>query len=156
MKIKEMIFMILALVVFFVIVLLFWLSVTLGDIKGDVAQSSRDRNIMLVARLADSPELSCGLSNCIDTDKLIVFMGRPHYLGFWDVNGLIVEKLDSANNTVECTLGNYPRCNTFTIKKPLNNTIPDSSIVSLCRKEIKNDISYEKCDMGRIKVWSKI
>ena len=71
MKIKEMIFMILALVVFFAIVLMFWLSITLGDLKGDVAQSSRDRNILLLSRLADSPELSCGASNCVDTDKLL-------------------------------------------------------------------------------------
>ena len=110
---------------------------------------------MLVARLADSPELSCGLSNCIDTDKLIVFIGRTHYVGFWDVQGLVVEKLTAENKTVECTIGNYPRCSSFTIKKPLNNTLPDSSIVSLCRKETKNNIMYEQCDIGKIMVWSK-
>ena len=148
--------MIIGLVVFFSIVLMFYLTISLSGLKGNVLQSSRDRSIMLVAMLADSPELSCGKSKCVDTDKLIVLLNRPAYNNFWDVNGLVVEKVNKDNRTIECSLGNYPNCNTFTIKKPLNNTIPDSSIVSLCMKDTKNGYVYDKCEIGKITVWSKI
>jgi len=157
MKINEMIIMILAIFIFFVIVLLFWLSISTSGIKASVAQSSRDQAIMLVARLADSPEFGCGgiASSCIDTDKLIVLMNHPVYKNFWNVDGLIVEKVTNTNSSVECSIGNYPRCTIFTIKKPLNDTIPDSSIVSLCRKEIKKDGNYDKCEIGKITVWTE-
>jgi hypothetical protein len=157
MKINEMIFMVLALVLFFVIALLFYLSIIFVNIKSGVQQSSRDRNIMLVSRLADSPEFGCGASkaNCIDTDKLIVLMSRQAYAGFWVVDGLVVEKISQNEQAKECSIGNYPNCNVFTIVKQKNNTIGDSSIVSLCRIETKNSYVYDKCEIGKISVWSK-
>lgn len=156
MKIKEMLFMILALAVFFVIALLFYLSVSLSGLRGDVQQSSRDKAIMLVSMLADAPEFNCGKSKCVDMDKLIVIVNHPLYRTFWDVQGLVIEKVDKDNRTIECNIGNYPNCNVFTIKKPLANTIGDSSIVSLCMKDSKNGYLYDKCYIGRITVWSKI
>lgn len=156
MKINEMIFMIIALVIFFAIVLMFYLSISLSGLKDSVTQSSRDKSIMLVSQLADSPELSCGKSKCIDADKLLIIANHPLYRAFWDVSGLVVEKITNDNKTVECNLGNYPKCNTIILKRPLNNTIPDSSIVSLCMKDSKNGYLYDKCEMARIMVWSKI
>ena len=157
MKINEMIFMIIGLVIFFAIVFMFWLSFSLSGLKQDVSQSSRDRAIMLIARIADSPEFNCvdKQGACIDEDKLAALLNYPSFKSFWMVDGLVVERLTKDNRSIECNAGNYPNCNIYSLKKAGVNTLPDSSIVNLCRIETKNGYSYEKCDIGRITAWTK-
>lgn len=159
MKINEMIFMIIALVIFFAIVFMFWLSVSLSGLKGDVSQSNRDKAIMLVVRIADSPELNCVAKQgaCIDEDKLAALINYPIFKTLWAVDGLVIERItnETLNKTIACSSTSYPRCTTYTIKKPMNNTLPDSSIINLCRVETKNGYNYDKCEMGRITVWTK-
>jgi hypothetical protein len=159
MKVNEMIFMILGLVIFFAIVLMFWLSVSLSGLKGDVAQSSRNRAITLVSGIADSPEFNCvgKMGACVDEDKLAALVNYPIFKSFWMVDGLVIERISStsSNKTIECSPSNYPRCNTYTLKKAMNNTLPDSSIINLCRVENANGYIYDRCEMGRITVWTK-
>ena len=159
MQIQEMSFMIIALAVFFILVLLFYLAFSLSGLKKTVEAGTRQGAILLVSQLAGSPEFSCpdGGSQCVDTDKIISLMNHPEYARFWDVAGLRIERVyPFENRTIECNEGNYPRCTTFTIiSKKTENVIEDASYVSLCREEYKNGYSYTECELGKIIVASE-
>ena len=155
-KIKEMIFMLIFITIFFAIVFLFYISLSSSGIKESYYQNMKTGALLLVTRLADSPELGCGKSLCIDTDKLVVLKEHQVFSSFWTIDGLVIKKLypESGNRTIECNVGNYPNCNSYTIKKPLNNTMPDESFASLCRVESKDGFSYQKCELGKILVYT--
>jgi hypothetical protein len=158
-KIKEMIFMLIFITIFFVIVLLFYLAISSQGLKNSVYQSTKEGAILLVERLADSPELSCGQSLCVDTDKLVILKQQAVYANFWDIDGLVIKKLYpqgvEGNTTRECNSGTYPNCNTYTIKTPANYSAPDETYVSLCRADTKEGYGYQKCELGKIIVYTK-
>jgi len=157
-KIQEMAFMIIAVVVFFVLVLLFFLVINLSGMKDSAFSSSREGAILLLSRLAGSPEFACSDSraNCVDADKLLALKNHPEYASFWGVDGLRFEKLlVDINEVGECGLGNYPFCSMFTIIPNKSNSISDSTFVSLCRKEKAGSGVYDKCELGQIVVWTQ-
>lgn len=153
-KIQEMIFMIIAVAIFFILVLLFYLAVSLGGIKKTAEAGSRSSSILLVSALAGSSEFNCphSVGSCVDTDKIINLMNHPEYAAFWGVAGLRVERVyPIMSPPVLCNSVNYPSCSVFTIvpSKSLD-VIRDESYVSLCRRELKNDYPYIQCDLGKI------
>jgi hypothetical protein len=156
MNLKEMSFMIVALAIFFTLVLLFYLTISLSGLKKEVETGKRTGSILLVAKLAGSPEFACASSNslCVDVDKIVVLLNHPDYARFWgnDVAGLRIEKIyPKINGTIECNMINYDRCTTFTIKAlTTSNVIEDSSWVSLCRREYENTYNYPHCELGKI------
>ena len=160
-KIKEMIFMLIFITIFFIIVLLFYLAISGQNLNQKVYETSKTGAILLVTRLADSPELGCGggESLCIDSDKLLVLKEHAQYQTFWSVDGLVIKKLyplgSEGNVTKECNSGTYPNCNTYTIKKPSNNSAPDETYASLCRADSKEGYGYKKCEIGKIIVYTK-
>lgn len=162
MALKEMSFMIIALAIFFSLVLLFYLVTSLSGLKKDVEVGKRESSITLVAKLAGSPEFTCakGGSLCVDVEKLVALTNHQDYSRFWgnDLVGLRVEKVyPQANTTIKCTSGNYDRCTTFIIKqKTTSNVIEDSSYVSLCRREFKNGEGYYQCDLGKIIISTEV
>ena len=158
--IQEMSFMIIALAIFFILVLLFYIAISYSGLKKTVEMGSRDSAILLIASLSGSPEFACAdnsIDLCVDTDKLMAVMISPAYKNFWNVDGLRIEKVYPKDaKTVLCEFGNYPNCNTFMIiKNKTSSIIEDSSFVSLCRKEFKNGYNYNKCELGKIRVTSK-
>lgn len=158
MKVQEMLFMLLFLFVFFIIVFLFYLRFSLGSINKDYYISSREEAIELVSRIADSPELSCGHSRllCVDGDKLIALINHDRYKSFWSINGLVVTKIYPYNNqTIKCSLANYPNCNTYVIKEPNGSYVSDSSYVTLCHKEYQDSYTYNKCELGKITAYTE-
>lgn len=155
-KIQEMSFMIIGIFIFFTLVLLFYLSFSLTNLRQNVEVSSRSKNVLLLSSLAGTPEFSCPSTEtvCIDEDKLLALKNHPIYASFWDVNGLVIERtFPEMNSTTECTLSNYPNCNKFTLVIPKNQSVADSTFVSLCRRE-KNTYTYQRCELGKILVWS--
>ena len=77
-KIQQMAFMLLAVTLFFVLVGLFVLVFILGGIS-ESAESDCERNaLMLVTKLANSPEFFCGdafgnrMATCVDMDKVMI------------------------------------------------------------------------------------
>lgn len=161
MSLKEMSFMVVALAIFFSLILLFYVTISFGGLKQDVEKGKREGSILLAAKLAGSPEFACatGGSLCIDIDKIIVLTGHKDYARFWgnDVAGIRIEKVyPSENRAIECNIANYDKCTTFTIKsKTTPNVIEDSSFASLCRREYKNSYSYQQCDLGKIIISSE-
>jgi hypothetical protein len=159
MKIQQMAFMLIAVTVFFVVAGMFILMIRFSSLK-DTAELLEEKNaLLLVSKIADSPEFACGnafgsaRSNCIDTDKVIALTGRLNdYSRFWGVDGIEIMKIypNDLETGRECTIENYPECGKITITDSKKGT-GVSNFVSLCRKEKEQDsLIYDKCELGRI------
>ena len=153
-KIQQMAFMLIGVTLFLVMAGLFILVIRFSSLK-DSAELLEERNaLLLVSKIADSPEISCGNAfgsargNCIDTDKVMALKGRlGEYRGFWGVDGIEIRKISSVTGA-ECSLENYPDCGKITIIASSGGT-GVANFVSLCRKEF-NEERYDKCELGRM------
>lgn len=156
MKIQEMAFVLIAIMVFFSLVVLFYFSIRLASMKENV-QTEREQGAKELARkLADIPEFSwAGCSECIDADKVLAIKDRNSYKNFWDVDYLMVEKVYPERANIECTPANYPDCKTITlVNKTKDIGIPVSAFVSICSYENSKG-GYNKCELGKIHVSAK-
>jgi len=150
-KIQEMSFMLLALVLFFIIAGLFYVMLSTTNLRTEYLRLQREGAITLVARIADTPELSCGKSLCVDFDKALVLKKRGAYDDFWrGVESLEIRKIyPYISQDIECNAGNIDTCSILTIKEAeTTDIIKDESYVVLCRKEADGDRVYDKCEIG--------
>lgn len=150
-KIQEMAFMLMAVVILFIIAGLFFMVVKYREIYRTSGEFEKEKAVSTIAKLADTAEFTCGEPLCIDTDKLIVMKNRIAYNGFWPVTSLSVVKIFPKQDNVECTEKNYPNCTIFRIydkKTASQETV--STFVSLCRKETENNYWYDKCELGKL------
>lgn len=156
-RIQEMSFMLLAVFLFFVLVGLFALSIVYTNINEEATRIAEDRTLSSLTSLADSPEFSCvaSKSNCVDGDKLIGLINKTVYQNFFPYSSLKVIKISgfgkSENELVKCNFANYPECELFVIyDKNVTNERAISSFVALCRKELENAYTYDKCEIAKI------
>lgn len=152
MKIQQMAFVLVAIIIFFAMVSLFYFSIRVADIQKGAVSLKEDEAKELVRKLSSTPEFSwtaTDCASCIDLDKTILLKNRNTYSGFWNLDYLAIEKVYPAGQG-ECTRLSYPNCNTITI---LNKTStygsPAWAYVALCRHEIAKS-AYVKCELGRI------
>jgi len=155
MKIQEMSFMLLGLVLFFVIAGLFFLVISNAGLKGRAQSASEVKATTTISSLASSPEIGCaGKTLCVDTDKVLALKDRPSFNNFWNVKGgLIIRKTyPTLEGEIECNIGNYDNCNQFTLKEIEQGQGYSgiSSFVVLCRKEAIDNYNYDKCELGEI------
>lgn len=157
-KIQQMAFMLMAITLFFVLVGMFVLVFGFSNLK-QRAQILEDTNAMLlVTKLANSPEFSCGDAfaskvNCVDADKVMVLkdnVGR--YGNFWGVGSIEIRKIYPDKGNVLCTLQNYDSCGVIEVFKGAGQGIlpATSNFVSLCKKQSENSMLYEKCELARL------
>lgn len=155
-KIQEMAFMLMAVVLFFILAFLFFVTIKYRQMYKEAGLIEQEKTLSTVAKLSDTAEFTCGKTLCIDTDKLIVMKDRKAYDGFWPwpLTSISVVRIFPTQNQsfVECNKNNYPECNLFKVydKKSYENIETVSTFVSLCRKEMKNNYVYEKCELGKI------
>lgn len=156
MKIQQMVFMLLAVTLFFVLVGLFVLKVQFSGLKESAAALDEKNAMLLSTKLANSPEFSCGeafgesKSNCIDTDKLMALKQNINkYSGFWGIDNIEVVKIFPVSNNLECTSENYPECNAIKLSEK-NISSEFSNFVALCRKENIDGNIRNKCEIGKI------
>ena len=156
MKIQQMSFMLLAVVLFFVIVGLFYLSIRVQGVKESAEDLQKQAAVSIAGELANSPEFTCGKPFlCVDADKLIVMLNRPEYAGFWPVDGIKVVRVFPLKNMTECNKNNYPECDVFSVVDTgKSNIVYFSTFVSVCRKDEKNGFAYDKCELGRLMIGS--
>lgn len=150
MKIQEMAFVLVAIMIFFAIVAIIFFKVGISGLQNSVESQRAEQANELVQRLASTPEFAftaANCQNCIDMDKVILLKDRNDYKSFWSLDFLQIQVL-YPKKTGECNTYNYPDCGTITI---VNNSrgIPQSAYVSLCRIEFEQG-NYVKCDLGRI------
>ena len=158
-KIQQMAFMLIAVVLFFALVGIFALAFRLSEIK-DTANLLEEKNAMLlVSRLANSPEFTCGeafggkRTNCIDFDKIIILKTEiPEYKNFWGVSNIEIRKIIGINNEVLCSLTNYPDCNVIKLIENSSSGYDYSNFVSLCWKERNDETGdvYDKCEIAKL------
>lgn len=161
MKIQQMAFMLIAVTLFFVLVGMFVLIFSFSGLKESAVKLEEKSNMLLVTKLANSPEFSCGNTfgtgkiSCIDLDKVMALKKvSGEYIGFWgDVDNIEIREVypdDSSINEIECTVGNYPNCNLIKLydKEISGNYI--WNFVSLCRKADYSGSFDDNCKIGKI------
>jgi len=158
-KIQEMSFMLLGLILFFVLAGVFFVILSNTGIKQTASRLSEAGAIATVSTLAGSPEFEadCGTGLCIDMDKLIVLKSIDGFDNYWNIDGLVIRKVYPYDDSgeIECNTGNYKNCNKITLVTPGSSYVEasGSSYVSLCRKEEKGDYIYDKCDIAIISAY---
>jgi len=159
MKIQQMAFMLVAVILFFALAGMFVFSFKFANLK-EMATELESKNAMLLAtKIANSPEFACGDSfgtrkvNCVDGDKVMMLKeGIEKYEGFWSVENIEVRKIYPAGSNIECNLGNYPNCDYIRVYAKEVSGYSHSNFVTLCRKEVFEGETYDKCDLARILV----
>lgn len=150
--------MILVVTIFFVMVGLFVLMTSLSGLKQKAAVLQADNARLLVSKIANSPEFSCGnsfgtgMGLCVDAAKLMGVEENIKKYGngaFWGVQGLEVVNVYPPNKGVECTSANFPNCDTITLV-PNNNGTGVSNFVSLCWKASDSGVLYDKCTLADV------
>ena len=159
-KIQQMAFMLIAVTLFFVIAGLFVLKIKLSDLSGSADALEEKNALLLVTKLANSPEFSCGegfgnaKTNCIDSDKVMMLKKRiQNYERFWGVENIEIRKIYPSYAEKECTLQNYPDCNVIKIREG-SISAEHSNFVSLCRKEFSeaDKMVENKCELAKLMV----
>lgn len=127
----------------------------------DSASLLEEKNaLLLVSKLANSPEFSCGdsygngITDCIDADKAIMLKeDSEKYKDFWGVSDIKIRKLyPKMQGDVSCTLENYPNCNIIELRQGRVSGDYVSNFVSLCRKQAREDYYSDKCEIGLLMV----
>jgi hypothetical protein len=146
-----MIFMLIAVTLFFILAGLFFLSFQLSGIRSQFLDIQEQNAKQLVSKLANTPELTCGRPNCIDYDRALLLKDKLEYRRFWQVDSIEVIRLyPILDNDIECNKGSYPNCNKLTIfENTGKDLIPrQSNFVQLCRKDSYEGDFYERCELG--------
>ncbi len=157
MKMQQMIFMLIAVTLFFVLVGMFFILIVFSGAKESAALLEERNALLLVSKLANSPEFSCGEAfgsvkiNCIDSDKVISLKSNINrYSGFWGVDGIKIKKIYPEEGEV-CTSENYPNCGEINLLT--NGGTGVSNFVALCRKENIEEQIHDKCELAKIIVY---
>ncbi len=151
-----MAFMLMAVTLFFILVGIFVLVIRFSGLKEASKTLEQENAMLLVSKLANSPEFSCGnafgaLSNCIDADKVMALSTKEEYGGFFGVAKIEVRKIYPDNGNTVCSEENYEICGVIQVLNRNVNTLPSSSsFVSLCRKEVQNEMIYDKCEIAKL------
>lgn len=157
-KIQQMSFMLIAVFIFFVLVGLFALSFTFSGLKRSAAALQEKNALLLVTKLANSPEFACGeafgtfgQSNCIDNDKVMVLKDSiSKYSDFWGVDNIIIRK---SQGTLACNRGNYVDCDYIDLFSKGAIGYPVENFVILCKKEATESNVYDKCEIAKLEVY---
>ena len=159
MKIQQMAFMLIAVTLFFMLVGIFVLVIRFSGLKQASVILEEENSMLLVTKLANSPEFSCGSSfgsnkvSCIDADKIMILKEHiSRYSGFWGVAEIEIRKV-YPDSDVECDLENYPDCGIIKVySKDVNKLPASSNFVALCWKESSDSGIYGKCELARLMV----
>jgi hypothetical protein len=157
-KIQQMIFMLIAVTLFFILVLMFFLVIKFSGLKENAQELEEKNALLLVSKLANSPEFSCEESfgknkiNCVDADKIIMLKENiEKYNDFWGVKNIEIRKIYPNNLPKKvCSILNYPFCNLIRIRPNTIGGFDYSSFVTLCRKENFNGEIYNKCEIAKM------
>ena len=151
-KIQQMVFIIIAIIILFGIVSVFFISVKFSSLRSDVEDLRKEAVLTQVRKMTGAPEfnwiMSDDCSSCVDLDKIFLLKDRNSYKGFWnDVSLLKVSRVYPLYDIGECTTQNYPRCNTVTLVNK-GDFEAYESFVSLCRFD--DTLKQTKCELGKV------
>lgn len=150
-KIQQMAFMLVALVVFFAMVGIIYVIFSVSSLR-QTAQELRDKEaVELVKKLASSPELAftseSDCSSCIDFEKALMLKDLNNYKNFWNLGYLKIERVSPDENDEECNKFNFPHCKSVTIIESVNAK-PKTAFVALARWD--PDLKRYRRELGKI------
>ena len=155
-KIQQMAFMLIAVTVLFVLVGMFALVFKTAGLKGSADELNEKNAQLLVSKLANSPEFSCGdvydygEANCVDGDKVMALkQSGIVYEDFWGVSNIEIRKIMSEGSLV-CTGSNYPNCDILRVKEGKIVGAYSSNFVVLCNKDDFEGDVVDKCEVARL------
>lgn len=161
-KIQQTAFMLIAVTLFFVLVGLFVLVFALSGIQESANELKEKNALLLVTKLANSPEFSCEESfgrnkiNCVDADKAMVLReNAKDYEDFWGpgVTGIEIRKIYPKEKEKLCSMENYPDCNAIRVLSENITGFGMDNFVSLCRKAYDDEGAYDKCEVAKLMVY---
>ena len=159
MKIQQMAFMLVAVFIFFIMVGLFFLNITLRDVGSDAANLERESAIESIETIANMPELNCDSkkSLCLDKDKLKILSqsNKSSYNEFWPVASIEVFTVyPKVQNLIDCPGLN---CNYYNIHESnQEESNKFGTYVSICEKVRENGFVYDRCEIGKLVVGVRI
>jgi len=151
-KIQQMAFVLVAIVVLMAFVFLFYITVNSRNITNS-AQVLYDEEAKEIAKkIASYPELvwSEDCKNCIDFDKALALKNTGLYKKFWELDYLEIEIIYPEKKG-ECNNSNYNDCKILSLIKNENFGSVIDSFVSVCSWDGQKG-GYQKCELGKIKI----
>ena len=112
-RIQEMVFMLVAVIFFFMLAGLFAFSIIYSNLQDRATNLLELKTISAISNLANTPEFSCvgSKTNCVDSDKIVALSENKDYRGFWPFTNLRIIKLSAFEKNEEemeeCNLFNY-------------------------------------------------
>lgn len=152
MKIQEMAFVLVAVMIFFGLVVLFYLTIRISTLRESAASLQAEEAAAMAKKLAGTPEFAwttSDCSHCIDLDKAMALKNMTSYKELWGLDYLKIERIYPSLKG-ECEPGNYPNCQSITIIEKAAFGAPASAFVALCRNEFESGERYDKCEIGKI------
>ena len=167
-KVKQMVFMLIAVTMLFTMIGLFVITLRANSLKNSASGLEEENARLLIAKLANSPEFSCGeafgsSSNCVDFDKVMALKNNSErYEDLWGVSQIelrIIHSFEGYSGTEkECEYdfqtreGNYPDCNYVRIMNVSSMGNDFSSYVSVCKRKIINaeGDAQTVCNLGKL------
>ena len=162
MKIQQTSFVLIAVVLLIILTGIFFLSFKLSSIKGVANEIQERESLLLVSKLANSPEFSCEESfgnkaNCIDIDKVMALKEQINiYSNFWGVDNIEIRVIYPEMPKTPCTTLNYPECNILELINKDPSGVDSSNYVTLCRKEKNDEQIRDKCEIGLLSLRYKL
>jgi hypothetical protein len=163
MKIQQMSFMLIAVFLFFALVGMMVLTVSMNKRYTEALLLEEKNAVLLASKIANSPEFSCGgaygteKTDCIDLDKVMVLKDEDrikNYKDFWGVSDIEIKKIyPEPKIVIECTKENYPACNLIKVTNSGSEEgVARQNFVALCRKEKYKEEIVNKCELGIIMI----
>jgi hypothetical protein len=151
MKIQQMAFVLVAMMIFFALVALVFAGIYFGSLQRGVDDLREQEAKEAARKISGTPEFAWttdgGCAGCIDMDKAFMLKSKTSYSGFWrGITYLQVTKLYPSGEG-ECTAQTYPDCGSITIVDEGGNMITHSSFVALCRF---SEDERRKCELGKV------
>jgi hypothetical protein len=159
MKIQQMAFMLIAVFLFFALAGMIIITIKFSGLKQTATDLAEKNAALLVTKLANSPEFSCGASfgtkktDCVDEDKVMALKDNINkYTGFWGISNIEIRRIYPENKNITCNLTNYPNCDIIKLIDKPTTGLGKSNFVALCRKERSQDGATTKCEIAKITV----
>ena len=149
-KIQQMAFVLVAMMIFFSMVALIYISFRIKSLETTALSSKEDIARELAKKIVSSAEFAFtaeDCSSCLDLDKALIVSERSSYKGFWNFDYFVIEKIYPSEKGV-CTRASYPNCETIVLANSTNYEKTTTAFVALCRWEEKHH-GY-KCELGKI------
>ena len=156
MKMQQMAFMLVGLVLFFTMVGIIYFTLSVGSLRKEAQRLQEEEAREIVKKLASSPELGftseSDCSDCIDSEKALMLKNLTDYKKFWNLNYLVIEKVHPAGEG-ECTRFNFPDCKYITIIGNESYASENPLFVAMARWDPK--IERYRYELGKIHVSAK-